>query len=73
MSAFPDFAAHGYQVVKELGHNLEGGRFKYLVKRLGDNIQVVVKQFQFSKSAGWDGFRAIEREIQSLQILNHCS
>ena len=71
MTSFPDFAAHGFQVVKELGHNLDGGRFTYLAKRLSDNCDVVVKQFQFSKSAGWDGFRAIEREIQSLQGLNH--
>jgi len=71
MTAFPDFAAHGYQVTKELGHNSEGGRFTYLANRLVDNIQVVIKQFQFSKGTGWDGFRAIEREIQSLQGLNH--
>jgi serine/threonine protein kinase len=71
MTAFPDFAAHGYQVIKELGHNLEGGRFTYLAKRLADHVDVVIKQFQFSKGSGWDGFRAIEREIQSLQGLNH--
>lgn len=71
MTAFPDFTAHGYQVIKELGHNSEGGRFTYLAKQLADNVQVVIKQFQFSKGAGWDGFGAIEREIQSLQGLNH--
>jgi len=71
MTGFPDFAAHGYQVTKELGHNSEGGRFTYLAKRLADNIQVVIKQFQFSKGAGWDGFKAIDREMQSLQGLNH--
>ena len=71
MASFPDFAAHGFQVIKELGHNLEGGRFTYLAKRLADNVDVVIKQFQFSKGSGWDGFRAIEREIQSLQGLNH--
>jgi serine/threonine protein kinase len=71
MAAFPDFSAHGYQVIKELGHNLEGGRFTYLAIRLADNVDVVIKQFQFSKGSGWDGFRAIEREIQSLQGLNH--
>ncbi len=71
MTSLPDFSAHGYQVIKELGHNLEGGRFTYLAKRLADNCEVVAKQFQFSKNAGWDGFRAIEREIQSLQGLNH--
>jgi serine/threonine protein kinase len=73
MTAFPDFAAHGYQVIKELGHNSEGGRFTYLAKRLADNVDVAIKQFQFATGtgAGWDGFRAIEREIQSLQGLNH--
>jgi serine/threonine protein kinase len=71
MSALSDFVGHGYQVIKELGHNLEGGRFTYLAKRLADNVDVVVKQFQFSKGAGWDGFKAIEREIKSLQGLNH--
>lgn len=72
MLAFPDFAAHGYQVIKELGHNSEGGRFTYLAKLLADSVDVVVKQFQFSKGAGWDRFKAIESEIQSLQGLNHC-
>jgi serine/threonine protein kinase len=71
MNSSPDFAAHGYQVIKELGHNLEGGRFTYLAKRFADHVDVVVKQFQFSKGAGWDGFKAIEREMQSLQGLNH--
>jgi|GEM_PF-6866593 len=71
MTSFPDFAAHGFQVIKELGHNLEGGRFTYLANRLSDNTQVVIKQFQFATGAGWDGFKAIEREIQSLQGLNH--
>ena len=71
MTSFPDFAAHGYQVIKELGHNLEGGRFTYLAKRLADNVGVAIKQFRFATGAGWDGFRAIEREIQSLQGLNH--
>ena len=46
MSALSDFVGHGYQVIKELGHNLEGGRFTYLAKRLADNVDVVVKQFQ---------------------------
>ncbi|MFZ4727616.1 MAG: serine/threonine protein kinase [Pseudanabaena sp.] len=71
MTDWPNFAAHGYQVIKELGHNSEGGRFTYLAKRLADDVQVVVKQFQFSKGAGWDGFKAIEREMQSLQGLKH--
>jgi serine/threonine protein kinase len=71
MTSFPNFSAHGYHVIKELGHNLEGGRFTYLAKRLTDNVDVAIKQFQFATGSGWDGFRAIEREIKSLQGLNH--
>jgi serine/threonine protein kinase len=72
MINLPDFTQNGYQVVKELGHNSEGGRFTYLAQRLADQVQVVVKQFQFARGAtGWDGFKAVEKEIKSLQGLNH--
>jgi hypothetical protein len=71
MISSTDFAAYGYQVIKELGQNSQGGRVTYLAKRLADNVDVGIKQFQFATGAGWDGFRAIEREIQSLQGLNH--
>jgi serine/threonine protein kinase len=71
MTTIPDFTQYGYQVVKELGHNSEGGRFTYLAQRLVDQRQVVVKQFQFAKGSGWDGFGAIEKEIKSLQGLSH--
>lgn len=71
MTTIPDFTQYGYQVIKELGRNLEGGRFTYLAQRLTDQRQVVVKQFQFAKGSGWDGFGAIEKEIKSLQGLNH--
>jgi serine/threonine protein kinase len=72
MINLPDFTQNGYQVIKELGHNSEGGRFTYLAQRLADQVQVVVKQFQFARGAtGWDGFKAVEKEIKSLQGLNH--
>lgn len=69
MTALTDFTGYGYKVIKELGHNLEGGRFTYLAKRLADNVDVAIKQFQFATGAGWDGFRAIEREIKKLARL----
>lgn len=73
MISSPDFVAHGYQVIKELGHNLEGGRFTYLAKRLADNVDVAIKQFQFATTgAKWNEYDGIKREIQSLQGLNHC-
>ena len=72
MINLPDFTQNGYQVIKELGHNSEGGRFTYLAQRLADQVQVVVKQFQFARGAKeWDGFKAVEKEIKSLQGLNH--
>ncbi|MFN6067532.1 MAG: serine/threonine protein kinase, partial [Pseudanabaena sp.] len=37
-----------------------------------DQCHVVVKQFQFAKgNSSWDGFKAIDKEIKSLQGLNH--
>ncbi|MFN5856814.1 MAG: hypothetical protein ACK456_13135 [Pseudanabaenaceae cyanobacterium] len=47
MTSLPDFAAYGYQVTKELGHNLEGGRFTYLAKRPADGHSVVKSQFSY--------------------------
>ena len=71
MSFVPDFSAHGYQVIEELGQNTQGGRVAYRAQdRVGN--QVVIKQFQFAKSGqDWSGFRAIEREMQVLKGLEH--
>jgi serine/threonine protein kinase len=71
MLTIPNFTPYSYQVIKELGHNSEGGRFTYLAQRLADKRQVVIKQFKFAKGSGWDGFGAIEKEIKSLQGLDH--
>jgi serine/threonine protein kinase len=70
MSNLPDFSAHGYQAIKMLGSNSAGGRIVYLANDIASS-QVVIKQFQFAKGAGWSGFKAIEREIKVLQDLNH--
>ena len=72
MSNLPDFNRYGYQVIKELGHNYAGGRIAYLATESRTQQPVVVKQFQFAKSASdWSGFKAYEREIHVLQGLNH--
>lgn len=71
MSSFSDFAAHGYQVIKELGHNLEGGRFTYLATRLSDNVDVVIKHFLFPRKVDqfsvWD--KDYKNEIAMLSDL----
>lgn len=72
MSSFPDFSCHGYQVVRELGRNYEGGRITYLCTNFDQDQQVVIKQFCFAlASTSWTGFLAHEREIQILRELNH--
>jgi serine/threonine protein kinase len=72
MSNFPNFSSHGYQVIRELGHNYIGGRITYLATEPKTQQPVVIKQFQLAKFASdWSGFKAYEREIQVLQGLNH--
>ncbi|MEC4812828.1 MAG: serine/threonine-protein kinase [Scytonema sp. PMC 1069.18] len=71
MSNLPDFTNYGYQVVRELGYNLGGGRVTYLAKRVNTQEHIVIKQFQFARSHSWSAFKAYEREIEVLQGLNH--
>jgi serine/threonine protein kinase len=68
MSKFPDFSAHGYQVIEQLGQNTQGGRVAYRAQNKFGK-QVVIKQFQVGGS--WDGVTAIAREIEVLQGLKH--
>jgi len=70
MNPVPDFSAHGFQIIRELGRNPSGGRVTYLAQTAQNN-PVVLKQFQFAKGGGWAGFKAIDRETQVLQDLKH--
>jgi serine/threonine protein kinase len=66
-----DLAMHGYQIVRELGRNWEGGRITYLAHTL-DHRQVVIKEFRFAAmQSEWSGYKAHEREIEVLQQLEH--
>lgn len=68
----PNFLAYGYQVVRELGHNVSGDRSTYLAIQISTEKSVVIKQFTFGRpGANWSGFKAYEREIQVLRSLNH--
>ncbi|MBD3885228.1 pentapeptide repeat-containing protein [Phormidium tenue FACHB-886] len=75
-----NLAANGYQIVRELGRNWEGGRITYLANTLdcsdGEAAsqcrQVVIKEFRFAAiESGWSGYKAHEREIEVLQQLEH--
>ena len=69
--SYPDFSEHGYQVLRELRRNREGGRITWLASNI-DNREVVIKQFCFAQAgANWNGFKAHEKEIQFLKELNH--
>jgi serine/threonine protein kinase len=72
MSIYPDFQAQGYQVIKELGRNREGGRISWLATNINTGRQEVIKQFCFAQAgSSWSGSEAHEREIQVLKGLKH--
>ncbi|HEY9836409.1 MAG TPA: serine/threonine-protein kinase, partial [Vampirovibrionales bacterium] len=72
MNDFPDFSANGYKIIRELGHNRAGGRVTYLAVNQQRPESVAIKQFQFATSGSdWSAYRAVEREIEVLQQLNH--
>ena len=72
MSIYPDFQAQGYEVIRELGRNREGGRITWLATNLNTRQPEVIKQFCFAQaSSSWSGSEAHAREIQVLKGLNH--
>lgn len=72
MNNFIDLSSHGYQIVRELGHNRSGGRITYLATNLKTQQPAVIKQFQFAQvNTSWSDYDAYEREIQVLRGLNH--
>lgn len=72
MSIYPDFQAQGYDVIRELGRNREGGRITWLATNLNTKQAEVIKQFCFAQAgSSWSGSEAHAREIQVLKGLNH--
>jgi serine/threonine protein kinase len=72
MSIYPDFQAQGYEVIRELGRNREGGRITWLATNLNTAQPEVIKQFCFAQAgSSWSGSEAHAREIQVLKGLNH--
>ena len=68
---YPDFSANGYQVTEQLNQNLQGGRVTYKAIHIATQTPVIIKQFRFANSDNWNSYKAIEREIEVLQGLNH--
>ena len=72
MSIYPDFQAQGYEAIRELGRNREGGRITWLATNLNTKQPEVIKQFCFAQAgSSWSGSEAHAREIQVLKGLNH--
>ncbi|MDB9538791.1 serine/threonine protein kinase, partial [Anabaenopsis arnoldii] len=68
----PDFTPQGYEVIRELGRNREGGRIAWLASQLQTGQQVVIKQFCFAQTgSSWSAYKEHEREIQVLRGLKH--
>lgn len=66
-----NLAQHGYEIIDRLGQNIEAGRATYKAIELYSEQPVVIKQFRFLNSGDWSDFKAIEREIETLQKLSH--
>ena len=72
MSIYPDFQAQGYEAIRELGRNREGGRITWLATNLNTKQAEVIKQFCFAQAgSSWSGSEAHAREIQVLKGLDH--
>ncbi|MEH2292707.1 hypothetical protein [Nostoc sp.] len=56
MNSYPDFSEYGYQVLRELGRNREGGRITWLASKVDTGEQIVIKQFCFAQAgSNWSG------------------
>lgn len=72
MSNLPDFYQQGYQTIRQLGCNPEGGRITYVANDVRSHCQVTIKEFRFAfTGASWGGLKAHEREIEMLQQIRH--
>lgn len=67
----PDFQPQGYQTLRLLGQNINGGRVTYLAQDLTVDRAVVIKQFQFATIGNsWSDYDTYQREVEILQQLD---
>ena len=67
-----DLSSHGYQIIRELERNQQGGEVTYQGLAVKQDQQVAIKEFCFADGdANWAGFEAYEREVEILKQLQH--
>ncbi|MGB3509727.1 MAG: serine/threonine-protein kinase [Microcoleaceae cyanobacterium] len=67
-----DLSSHGYQIIRELERNQQGGEITYQGLALKQDKQVAIKEFCFADGdANWAGFEAYEKEVEILKQLQH--
>ncbi|MBR8829566.1 MAG: serine/threonine protein kinase [Gomphosphaeria aponina SAG 52.96 = DSM 107014] len=71
MNKLPEFEVYGYKVCQEIGKNYQNGRVTYRGINIKNDQDVVIKQFRFGVKNEWSGNKAIAREIEVLQCLDH--
>ncbi len=63
-----------YHTESILGQNYSQGRITYKAIDGANNSEVVIKQFRFAtQNSDWSGYKALEKEIQILEQLDHPS
>ena len=68
----PNFSEYGYELIKVMGRNRQGGRITYLAQDINRQCPVIIKHFQFMNQANpWWGLETLEKEKELLQQLNH--
>lgn len=72
MKHFPDFSAHSYQIIREIGRNREGGRITWQAVQQTTDHTVILKQFCFAQvGSDWSAFSTHQQELKVLQSLSH--
>ncbi|MGC9526285.1 MAG: protein kinase domain-containing protein [Limnospira sp.] len=72
MNEASNISSHGYQPLRELGHNSLGGRVTYLAQNCQTREKVVIKQFQFATgNSTWSEYDSYQQEIKVLKSLDY--
>lgn len=64
------FSPDRFEFLESLGSNHSAGRITHKARHLKSGQIVVIKEFTFVNSS-WDGYKQIEKEINTLSRLNH--
>lgn len=67
----PNLHQYGYQATSHLFTNFAGGRSSYKAINLKTKQPVFIKQFRFATGESWSSFKLLQREIETLEKLDH--